>query len=348
MYPPQSSSLTSPFLSHSLHSLAHSATTFHSVRSLVNDGYDESWGMSDIHYLPSGWSADTDTEVTWKSVIKAMPVIMFAFTCQVNVFSIYEELEAPSLNRMSKVSNGAMHLASFAYLFMGIFGYLDFGSTVQGNVLMNYCLKESKDPLMIAAFVCIVITIVMAYPLNIFPCRFTVEVILNRWRDRRNSKPQLPNSPDGTYQPLLVGSLPSPVSEGDETSSQMDNSTNSNNLEDPLLISAALEGQDDARQTSTFEHVTITFLISVASLIAALNVPNINTIFSLMGGTASAFVCFVLPAGFAIRLNLGEGSRLMTAGIWGLAFGGTAFGLLSTTITVMGFFNPEEETKFSC
>ena len=41
------------------------------------------------------------------SVVQAAPIIMFAFTCQVNVFSIYDELEKQSMRRMSQVTNGA-------------------------------------------------------------------------------------------------------------------------------------------------------------------------------------------------------------------------------------------------
>jgi amino acid permease len=104
----------------------------------------------------------------------------FAFTCQVNVFSIYEELERSSAKRMSRVSNGAVRLCMFAYLLMGLFGYLDYGAATQANILQNYCVQKTKDPLMITAFVGIVITIVMAFPLNIFPCRYTMEIIIER------------------------------------------------------------------------------------------------------------------------------------------------------------------------
>ena len=52
---------------------------------------------------------------------------MFAFTCQVNVFSIYEELERKGERRMKRVSNGAVTVCFIAYLLMGTMGYLDFG-----------------------------------------------------------------------------------------------------------------------------------------------------------------------------------------------------------------------------
>ena len=36
----------------------------------------------------------------------------------------------------------------------------------------------------------------------------------------------------------------------------------------------------------------------------ALRVPGINVVFQLMGGTGSAFVCYMLPAAFAWKLQL--------------------------------------------
>ena len=105
---------------------------------------------------------------------------MFAFTCQVNVFSIYEELERKGERRMKRVSNGAVTVCFIAYLLMGTMGYLDFGPNTQSNILKNYCVRKNPSPLIIASFICITITIIMAFPLNIFPMRYTVEVILAR------------------------------------------------------------------------------------------------------------------------------------------------------------------------
>ena len=49
-------------------------------------------------------------------------------------------------------------------------------------------------------------------------------------------------------------------------------------------------------------------------LIIALYVPGINVVFSLMGGTGSAFVCYMLPAAFAWKLDVPE-----VRGLWGKA-----------------------------
>ena len=49
-------------------------------------------------------------------------------------------------------------------------------------------------------------------------------------------------------------------------------------------------------------HFVLTAVICGCTLLVSLFVPNISVVFQLMGGTTSAFVCFVLPAAFAIHL----------------------------------------------
>ena len=71
--------------------------------------------------------------------------------------------------------------------------------------------------------------------------------------------------------------------------------------------------------------------------------PSINLVFQLMGSTSSAFVCFVLPAAFGLRLNLRE-----ARGPWGrtcclaLLIGGATLGIVATTSTVLGLLAADE------
>ena len=55
-------------------------------------------------------------------------------------------------------------------------------------------------------------------------------------------------------------------------------------------------------------HVTWTLLLSGVGLAIALYVPGINVVFQLLGGTSSAFVCFMLPAAFGWKLSLPQAS----------------------------------------
>merc|ERR1712096_592747 len=72
-----------------------------------------------------------------------------------------------------------MFLCLFVYLMMGLFGFLAFGTSTQGNVMMNLQPYLCADNLMvILGFACMAFAVTMAFPLNIFPIRFAVETIL--------------------------------------------------------------------------------------------------------------------------------------------------------------------------
>jgi hypothetical protein len=74
--------------------------------------------------------------------------------------------------------------------------------------------------------------------------------------------------------------------------------------------------------------------ISGSALLVSLYVPNIGLVFGLMGGTASAFVCFVLPAAFALKVGVVKDSPVKQALVWALAVGGGSIGALSTAVTI--------------
>ena len=87
-------------------------------------------------------------------------------------------------------------------------------------------------------------------------------------------------------------------------------------------------------------HVGLTLLIAGSGLLIALYVPGINVVFQLMGGTGSAFVCYMLPAAFAWKLQLPELRTLWgKAACLGLFFVGLVIGALSTTITLLDIFD---------
>lgn len=215
---------------------------------------------------------------------EAVAIIMFAFTCQVNVPSIYEEMErsASSASRMSLVSIGAMSVCLGAYALIGTAGYYDAPDSQHGNLLDNYCVIGSSEGarLMLPAFGAMLVTVLMAYPLNIHPCRYTLDV-----------------------------------------------------------MACAQLGASHR----TARHVGWTVLIAASGLVIALYVPGINLVFQLMGSTSSAFVCFVMPAAFGLRLGLPEASGPLGGFACRALFGGgIVVGALATAVTAIGILNPHE------
>lgn len=110
-------------------------------------------------------------------IIQAFPIIIFAFSCQVNVCAIYEELSpnnatniessgdtTPQLTSKQQIMAGITRkgvvLCMTLYICIGLFGYLDFGVSTTDNILNNYCIQNTHDPLMTVASVFVAVAVV--------------------------------------------------------------------------------------------------------------------------------------------------------------------------------------------
>lgn len=222
--------------------------------------------------------------------VTSLPIIMFSFTCQFNVFSVQEELEHPTKARMLRLTKYSVFSCFAAYICIGVFGYLNFLDATKGNLLGNFNLEnlfESSETLFSDiiigfAYIVITITVVMAFPLNIYPCRYTLEY---------------------------------------------------------LFFSKE-------HQVTEVERMFLSACICGATLGIALLVPSLNVLFQLLGGTASAFVCFVLPAAFAIKLQLARNMRpakrlRFNVAVWTLFIGGIVAGVGSTVYTIVALIHPQ-------
>ena len=367
------------------------ACVVHSVKDMVeiggnyyHDGAadgskdDEHHAGMDVRWLmPSSF---------W-DVVLACPIVMFAFSCQVNVCAIYEELGggsnaggdgaiaengeslAPSTTRsstdltrtrrrgnvsgpshnehnhrkaveMASVTRTAVTICVLFYSLIGTFAYLDFGEQTADNVLKNYNVQETHDIMMIAAFVCITIAVVMGFPLNIFPARATLEGVVRRlvveWDDGNGD----------------VGG------NGVTNDERATAGTDENDALDQPLLEQEVNGNssgpprnssDNSRTSfsSRASHVVLTLMISGGALLCALVVPDISVVFGIMGGTASSIICFIFPGFFVIKMKqvrydapfypLPTVWRKIQA--WTLILGGSVVGILSTAVTLYSMFS---------
>eukprot|EP01006_Ploeotia_vitrea_P013939 TRINITY_DN36678_c0_g1_i1.p1 TRINITY_DN36678_c0_g1~~TRINITY_DN36678_c0_g1_i1.p1 ORF type:complete len:448 (-),score=11.24 TRINITY_DN36678_c0_g1_i1:108-1451(-) len=110
-------------------------------------------------------------------LFQSLPIMLFSYTCQVNVFQIYDELDKRTPEKMSLLTCGSVAISFSIYLFMGFFGYLAFGNATQGNILNNFSFWNS-DVMVMLVFVAITIAILVAFPLVIYPLRTSFCVML--------------------------------------------------------------------------------------------------------------------------------------------------------------------------
>lgn len=95
------------------------------------------------------------------------------------MFSIYTELQRPCIRRMNKVVDRATLISFILYATIGVVAYVAFGSSLldkdsKGNVLLSFPLKDTLIAITRAA---LTFTVSVAFPLNIFPCRFTIDMM---------------------------------------------------------------------------------------------------------------------------------------------------------------------------
>ena len=129
-------------------------------------------GVSPSDFLtPDG---DCEKDLVWVvtsyRTLLPVPLILLAYTCQVNVFAIYQELKNPTPEKMMRISwIGMGGICFIVYGLMGTFGYIDFLDVTASTILHN--LNPAKDAVIAIAFVAIAMTVVVAFPLLVFPCR---------------------------------------------------------------------------------------------------------------------------------------------------------------------------------
>eukprot|EP00662_Eupelagonemidae_sp_cell21_P023261 gene23261-16870_t len=342
--------------------------------------------------------------------VSSLPLVMFAFSCQVNML------------RVSWL--GMVGLCFSIYACMGIFGYLDFRADVDGNILRNlqqpglqvlvafYPLPSDvrHDGVIATAFVAITLTVVVAFPLVVFPCRESIFHILNApatdaERDRIITEAQDPRTSEETQRKYVVGpaarirrshSCPSlhnwdsrlqnsPRPDGNNSPGAqslpiggravtwLSNSPGrqsgpfntpqlvgtpagptppcgprggSFQTMPPLSIGPAAENYYVPPQPTrvykrpeAWRHYLVSLAISGSALVIAILIPNIEVVFSFLGGVCSSFLCFILPAWFVRRLRADGDEDMPTSLLDKVAtellfWGGIGAGLLSTGVTI--------------
>ena len=128
--------------------------------------------------------------VRWDLLVST-PIVLFAYTCQINVFAIYDELCPQTPRAMVRVSTWGIALCFAIYFLIGLAGYADFGAQTQGNILNNYAPTLAQSSWVVqSAFVATALAITMAFPLVVHPLRYGPGTALGRaqWRSRRVSE----------------------------------------------------------------------------------------------------------------------------------------------------------------
>ncbi|KAL8992818.1 MAG: hypothetical protein Q9169_006819 [Polycauliona sp. 2 TL-2023] len=205
--------------------------------------------------------------VRWESAIATLssfPVIVFAYTCHQNMFSILNEIGDNSHFRTTSVVLASIALAASTYVLVAITGYLSFGNAVQGNIVSMYSSSISST----IAKAAIVVMVMFSYPLQVHPCRASVDAVI-RWRPIKRS--ESPGTSPSRLVSLLPGTKTGPQTRGD--------------------------GMGETR------FAAITSAIIVLSYIVAMTVSSLEKVLAYVGSTGSTSISFILPGLFYYKIS---------------------------------------------
>ncbi|CAI6308735.1 unnamed protein product [Periconia digitata] len=194
------------------------------------------------------------------SAMAAFPVIVFAYTCHQNMFSILNEISDNSHFRTTSVIFASIGSACALYILTGITGYLSYGDNIKGNIVSMYPTAAASTIGRLA----IVILVMFSYPLQIHPCRASIDACL-KWRPRR--KPQGEDSPSR-------GSL----------------------LNQPPK-------QTVKNEMSDMRFAVISTVLIILSFITAMTVSSLEKVLAYVGSTGSTTISFILPGLFYYKIS---------------------------------------------
>ncbi|KAK7515541.1 transmembrane amino acid transporter protein-domain-containing protein [Phyllosticta citriasiana] len=222
--------------------------------------------------------------LAWNGPVAALsvfPVIVFAYTCHQNMFSILNEIFDNSHFRTTAVVGASIGMACVLYILVGITGYLSYGDHVTGNIVSMYEPSASSTIGRLA----IVILVMFSYPLQVHPCRASVDAVVS-WRPIRNSNHRNASpSPSRNNQHLsapLLGT-PKPSNGGGVGGSP---------LQPPK-----------AEPMSELRFAVITTIIIVLSYVVAMTVSSLEKVLAYVGSTGSTAISFILPGIFYYKIS---------------------------------------------
>jgi amino acid permease len=236
-------------------------------------------GSAERHYKTPEWPVFSD--VWWPEsvagVVRGFSLITFAYGCQPNVPSIYCELQKQSFRRMERVSIVAISICTIVYVGNGMFGVLMWGKNIDSNILDNYAPWLAASPGIAFVFLGMAIAICVAYPMTVFPVRFSLEVLWTRARKQTELDPTVSR---------LCGAL-----------------------------------------------------VVWLSVLCAIYVPSIGTVFELVGSTCGSLTCFCFPCAFYLMTVPGPLCSTSDKVIAVLVFIlGILGGVLGTVVSVADIF----------
>lgn len=182
------------------------------------------------------------------------------------MFSILNEIKDNSPFRTTSVVLASNFTSASIYILVAVTGYLSFGKDVMGNIVAQY------HPSVFSTIgrAAIVVLVMFSYPLQVHPCRASVDAV-SKWRPITKRTQELtPASGSPSRSSLLQNKIP---------------------------IRPKTEDMSELR------FAVITTSIIILSYIVAMMVSSLDRVLAYVGSTGSTAISFILPGLFYYKIS---------------------------------------------
>ncbi|KAL6948748.1 hypothetical protein ACO0QE_001221 [Hanseniaspora vineae] len=246
---------------------------------------------------------------SYSGMMSTFSILIFGFTASMNMFSICNELEHNSLRNIDKVIGNSVGVACLLFIVVGTLGYLNFGSDIKGNVILNYNPESIFTKIGQLSLGCVII---LSFPLLFHPLRiatnnmvFSIEQILAKkftfFETPVTTAAAAADSFDNGEQSPLIHSTR--TQETSHTLRRQNTATSSLVLDATSFVQEA-ETFQVPFPSSRFYAITTVLLASLYGL--GLNVQGFALVLSLVGATGSTAISFILPGMLGYKLFKNE------------------------------------------
>lgn len=186
------------------------------------------------------------------------------------MFSILNEIRNNSPTSTTTVVLASNGTSASIYILVAITGYLSFGSNIAGNIVAQYTPSVFST----IGRAAIVILVMFSYPLQVHPCRASVDAV-SKWRPQRRSGQEFTPAGGSPSRSSLLG--------------------NQSNQKVPV--------RPKPEDMSELRFAIITTIIIILSYIVAMTVSSLDKVLAYVGSTGSTSISFILPGLFYYKIS---------------------------------------------
>ena len=261
--------------------------------------------------------------------VSIFPVFVFAFTCAQNMLPVYNELLNNAEARVNTAILSSIGTGGMVYLIVGVLGYLSFGNNVGDNIIAMY---PSTSLFVCFGRVSIIILTIFSYPLQVHPCRASLDKVFSKASRRQQilddaaaSAVLFPHQEDETVQEI------EPYHDDEDAPLRADQQPS------PLPLQAQAPESDEEIPLGKWCLMTAGILSS--TFVISLLVDDLSIILGFVGSVGSTTISFILPGVLYASLFADQPhSRLRKAAIALAAWGGIVL-VLALSANILKLLN---------